>query len=87
MKSVRIRSDFTVKLPEELRGEVQPGDTLGVLVNRGKVVYVRAAEEPRPALREIIERIRSNPPAKPVSEAEIEQVVHRVRRRRRCGTL
>jgi hypothetical protein len=82
MKSVRIRSDFTVKLPEELRAQVRPGDTLGVIVTGGKVTYVRAGAEAGPSLREIIERIRSNPSVEPLSDAQVESIVHRVRRRR-----
>jgi hypothetical protein len=83
MKSVRIRSDFTVKLPDELREQVRPGDTLGVLVSKGKVTFVRSPVEPGLSLREMIERVRRNPSSEPLTEQEIETIVHRTRRRRR----
>lgn len=81
MKSVRIRSDFTVRLPDEVRGQVQPGDSLEVLVSGSNVIYRRSVDS-RSSMREIIERVRANPPESPPSEAEIEAIVHRTRRRR-----
>lgn len=83
MKSVRIRSDFTVKLPEELRKQVRPGDTLGVLVSGGRVTYLQTEAQVGPPMREIIDRIRSRPAAETLTEPQIESIIHRVRRRRR----
>ncbi|MDO8587534.1 MAG: hypothetical protein Q7T82_10900 [Armatimonadota bacterium] len=80
MKSVRIRSDFTVKLPEEVRGQVLPGESLEVVVSGSNVIYRRASKERQPSLREIIERVRHNPPARPPSSSEVEDIVHKTRR-------
>ena len=80
MKSIRVRPDYSVELPDELRGEIRPGDALEVRVTAGKVTYVRPSREKRPGLREIIDRVRSNPPADSISEEEIEDIVHQVRR-------
>lgn len=81
MALARIRPDFTVELPEELRGQVQPGDKVEVVV-KGKQVALRI-RSPRPDLREIIARIRRNPSEHPLSETEIEEIIHQVRRERR----
>lgn len=82
MKSVKVRSDFTVELPGELRGLVQPGDSLGVLVKGDNVTYMKVRKSRAPALSEIIERVRRNPPTAPPTEAEIEEIIHQVRRER-----
>ena len=50
-----------MKLPEELREQVRPGDTLGVVVSKGKVTFVRSGSELGLSLREIIERVRCEP--------------------------
>lgn len=83
MKSVKIRSDFTVELPEEMRGLLSPGDSLEVVVKGGNVMYLKTKRRPAPTLREIIERVRSNPAENPPSETEIEAIIDRVRKKRR----
>ena len=80
MKSTRVRPDYSVELPDELRGEIRPGDALEVRVTAGKVIYVRLSREKRPGLREIIDRVRANPPTDIISGEEIEDIVHQVRR-------
>lgn len=79
---MKVRPDFTVELPDELRGRLHPGDDLDVVVT-GDVIYIKARKSGKPTLREIIERVRRNPPVNPPSEAEIEEIVHQVRRERR----
>ena len=80
MKSTKVRRDYSVKLPQELRGEIHPGDTLDVIATDEYVMYIHVPKEKRTALREIIDRVRSCPPAEVVSKEEIEQIVHQVRR-------
>ena len=82
MKAIRVRSDFTVKLPKEVRGRVRPGDRLEVVVAGGNVTYVSSWEPGMPTMREIIDRVRQNPAVDPPSAAEIEEIIHQVRRER-----
>lgn len=79
MKAIRVRSDFTVKLPNEVRGRVRPGDRLDVMVAGGKITYVSPTEPGMPTMREIIDRIRQNPAVDPLSAEEIEEIIHQVR--------
>jgi len=83
MKSVKVRQDYTVELPEEVRSEIRPGDALEVTVTAGNVVYLRPTGRKKLDLREIAERIRKNPPKEPMSEEEIEEIIHQVRREKR----
>jgi len=83
MKAIRVRSDFTVKLPKEVRGRFRPGDCLGVVVAGGRITYVSPSNEEVPTMREIIDRIRQNPAADPLSAEEIEEIIHEVRRERK----
>ncbi len=85
MKSVTVRSDYSIELPEEVREVLRPGDSLEVSVTAGNVVYLRPAGAQKLSLEEIAERIRRNPPEKPMSEEEIEEIIHEVRREKRCG--
>jgi hypothetical protein len=82
MKSTKIRPDFSVELPDELRGRLEPGDSLDVMVRGGGVTYIKVRKSRAPALSDIIERVRRNPPTNPPSEAEIEDIIHEVRRER-----
>lgn len=82
MKAIRVRSDFTVKLPNEVRGRVRPGDRLDVVVAGGKITYVSPSEPAMPTMREIIDRIRANPADDPMSPEEIEELIHQVRSER-----
>ena len=82
MKSIKVRPDFSVELPDELRGRLLPGDSLDVVVRGGNVTYIKVRRSRMPALSEIIERVRRNPSANPPSEAEIEDIIHEVRRER-----
>lgn len=82
MKAVRVRSDYTVQLPKEIRKRVRPGDQMDVKVDGNNVVYIGAANE-EPTLREIIDIIRRNPDPNPPSPEEIEEIIHQVRRERR----
>lgn len=79
MKAIRVRSDFTVRLPKELRGRVRPGDSLEVVVAGGKVTYVAPAEPGIPTMREIIDRVRQNPATNPLSAEEIEDMINQTR--------
>jgi antitoxin component of MazEF toxin-antitoxin module len=81
MASAKIRPDYTVELPEELRGQVRPGDRVEVVV-KGKEIALRVRTS-RPDLREIIARIRRNPAEHSLSSEEIEDIIHQVRRDRR----
>ena len=83
MKAIRVRSDFTVKLPKELRGRVRPGDRLSVELTGAGVAYTCPEEGAGPSLREILERVRANPAANPPSAEEIEELIHQVRQERR----
>ena len=82
MKAVRVRTDYTVRLPKEIRERVRPGDQMDVRVDGNNVVYIGIAKE-EPTLREIIDIIRRNPDPNPPSEEEIEEIIHEVRRSRR----
>ena len=83
MKSTRVRRDYSVKLPQELRGEIHPGDMLEVVVTQGNVIYVRPGGADRQKLRDLIARVRENPPENPPSEEDLEQFIHEVRRERK----
>jgi hypothetical protein len=81
-RSAKIRSDFTVELPEELRGRVRPGESLDVMVIGERVTYARRKRRGRLGMGEIIERVRRNPPAERLSDEEIEDIVRQVRQER-----
>ena len=81
MKSIRVRPDYSVELPEEIRSAIHPGDALEVSITAGNVVYLRPKGKKRD-LKKIIKRVRSNPPDKIPSNEEIEDIVHQVRRER-----
>lgn len=81
MKTAKVRSDFTVELPEELRTTVRPGESLDVVVTDGRVTYTRRRKTARPNMRKVIERVRRNPPSETLSEQEIEDTIHQVRRK------
>jgi len=83
MKSVRVRQDYTVELPEEVRNQIRPGDALEVVVTRGNVTYVRPNQPDRQKLRELLDRVRKRPCENPPTEEEIEEIIHEVRRERR----
>lgn len=83
MKSVTVRQDYTVELPEEVRAAVHPGDSLEVIVTAGNVVQLRPPGASTFSFAELAERIRNNPPEEPMSEAEIEEIIHQVREERR----
>jgi len=85
MKSVKVGQDYKVELPDEVRDQIRPGDSLEVVVRAGNVIYVRPSSAEKSKLGEIIERVRANPSESPVSEAEIEETIHEVRRERKCG--
>lgn len=82
MKTAKIRPDYTVELPEELRATVRPGESLDVAVTEERVTYTRRRKSARPSMRSVIERIRRNPPSQTLSEQEIEDIVHQVRQGR-----
>ncbi len=79
MKTARVRPDFTVELPEELRVALRPGESLDVIVTGERVTYARHRRSARPNMRTVIERIRRNPPAETLSPQEIEDMIHQVR--------
>jgi len=79
MRSAKVRPDFTVELPEELRATLRPGESLDVVVTGERVTYARRRRRARPSLREVIERVRRNPPAMSPSNEEIEEIIHQVR--------
>ena len=79
MKTARIRPDFTVELPEELRVSLRPGESLDVVVTGERVTYARRRRGARPSMRTVIERIRRNPPTETLSQQEIEDMIHQVR--------
>jgi hypothetical protein len=82
MRTARVRSDFTVELPQELRATVRPGESLDVVATGEQVTYARHRRSVRPSMRTIIERVRQNPASEPVSPQEIEDIIHEVRRER-----
>lgn len=79
MRTIRVRSDFTVRLPKEVRGRVRPGDRLEVVVAGGRVTYIIPSEPGIPTMGEIIDRVRQNPVTNPPSAEEIEEIIHQVR--------
>lgn len=83
MKAIKVRSDFTIRLPKELRGRVRPGDRLDVELTGAGVAFICPEDEAGPSLREILERVRANPVANPPSAEEIEELIHQVRQERK----
>ena len=81
-KSAKVKPDFTVELPEELRGRVRPGESLDVMVTGERVTYARRKRRGRLGMGEIIERIRRNPPAERLSDEEIQDIIRQVRQER-----
>lgn len=82
MKSAKVRPDFTVELPEELRTCLRPGESLDVVVTGERVTYSRRSKEPKRSMRDIIATIRRNPPDHTPTEAEIEELIHQTRQER-----
>ena len=82
MKTARVRPDFTVELPEELRTTMRPGESLEVVVTGERVTYARRSRGARPNMRSVIERVRRNPPSETLSQQEIEDIIHQVRQER-----
>lgn len=81
MRSAKVRPDYTVEIPEEMRQQIRPGDSLDVIVTRERVTYSRRHRTSRVTMRQMIERIRRNPPAESLSEEQIERIVHETRRK------
>ena len=81
-RSAKIRPDFTVELPEELRAKLRPGESLDVMVTGERVTYARRRRRAGSSMRDVIERIRRNPPAQRLSEQEIEEIIHQARQER-----
>lgn len=81
-RSAKIRPDFTIELPEELRATLRPGESLDVVVTGERVTYARRRRRAGANMRDVIERIRRNPPAQRLSDEEIEEIIHQVRRER-----
>lgn len=82
MRSAKVRPDYSVELPEELRSSLRPGESLDVMVTGERVTYARRKRRGRLGMGEIIERIRRNPPAERLSDEEIEDIIHQVRQER-----
>ena len=82
MKTARVRPDFTVELPQELRATVRPGESLDVVVTSERVTYARHKRGARPTMRTVIERVRRNPTSETLSQQEIEDIIHQVRQGR-----
>ena len=82
MRKARVRPDFTVELPEELRATMRPGESLDVVVIGERVTYARRRRGARPSMRTVIERVRRNPSSETLSQQEIEDIIHQVRRER-----
>lgn len=82
MRKARVRPDFTVELPEELRATMRPGESLDVVVIGERVTYARRRRGARPSMRAVIERVRRNPSSETLSQQEIEDIIHQVRQER-----
>jgi len=80
MKSAKVRPDYTVEIPEELRQQIRPGDSLDVIVTRERVTYSRRRRASKVTMRQVIDRIRRNPAAESLSEEQIESIIHDTRR-------
>ena len=79
-RSAKVKPDYTVELPEELRSRFRPGESLDVTVTGERVTYARRRRRGRLSMGEVIERIRRNPPSERLSTEEIEEMIHQVRR-------
>jgi len=81
MKSAKVRRDYTVEIPEEMRGRIRPGDSLDVIVTEERVTYSRRRRTSRTTMRRVIDRIRRNPPTQSLSDAQIENIIHETRQK------
>ena len=82
MRSAKVRPDYSVELPEELRSSLRPSESLDVMVTGERVTYARRRRRGRMSMGEVIERIRRNPPAERLSDSEIEDMIRQVRQER-----
>jgi hypothetical protein len=83
MPKTRIRNgELTIPLSEEIRQklDVHDGDELEAHVFKGSVARERAWED----IFSIIDKMRLRPRQRPLTEAEIVEEVHAVRRARRA---
>jgi len=81
MKSAKVRPDYTVELPEEVRTRIRPGDSLEVIVSEERVTYLRRRRVSKTRMRRVIDRIRRKPPTQSLSEAQIENIIHETRQK------
>jgi bifunctional DNA-binding transcriptional regulator/antitoxin component of YhaV-PrlF toxin-antitoxin module len=81
MKSAKVRRDYTVEIPEEMRGRIRPGDSLDVIVTEERVTYSRRRRTSKTTMRRVIDRIRRNPHTQSLSDAQIENIIHETRQK------
>ena len=81
MKTAKVRPDYTIEIPEEIRDKLQPGDSLDVEVSPNGVYFRWNRNEGNlRCFDRLVERIRQNPPDSVPTPEEIEEIIHEVRR-------
>ncbi|MCX8067590.1 MAG: hypothetical protein N3B68_07235 [Anaerolineae bacterium] len=74
-----LTSQYTLKLPEEIRARFRPSDRF-VVWAEGDTVYLKRITPPP-----VTKIVAQAPEEEPLSMDEINEIVHEIRRKRRAG--